>query len=557
MFRGESHYLIAHRQARAQKNALAEQAARQAKPKVYRLVRGERDRENADMRLFVIGCQGNAKAAQSKVAQLMNNVASLPETQRPDCILILGDSFYDSGVNDADDAMLRTHFHDIYADPALNILKDIPCFAILGNHDHNFHKMRIPGSEQGTPRAMHQVAHTYLPRQCFQSTEALQQFYRSQTNEEMVDLAISEVPKWNMPSRTYAILCGNTQIFCIDSNTYIADYLAVLRGDTNPYNQVNWLRAEYAKAIAAGRTLSLALHHPLFTPGKRAFHNDISLYLNADDIKSEAFQARFGQLLSNTCSYNQLLRDAFKQDGLVFDCVYAAHDHDLYYYNNKTKAPDYPLCQITSGGGGGGLQAREEFDEQDNMAFFLKRHGFVDVHSRGDSKFLSFFIHSIPTKKCSLALTMHYDCRDTRPYYHFHDAMQENERLAIQLFFSTVRLAINDYLVGFIAPRQRRESGGFLGYLPGKGNMSHGQDGIDRAHLVWAYIRSVEISSLEQAIRTVHELSRWDATLTSPTAHSFITLLNNRIRESYGENVTIENLGDHSKVNQVIELPKW
>lgn len=556
MFRSEPLQLVVIRQERAKKNAKAERAAAEARPKTYRLVRGDRDKENADMRMLVIGCQGNAKTEQMNVAELMNAVAGYRETHKPDFILMLGDSFYDSGVECADDVMFNSHFHDIYANPTLEALKDIPCFAFLGNHDHNFHKMRIPGAECGVPRAMHQVAHTYLPRQRFRSTEELQQFYRSHTDEEVVDIDITKLPKWNMPSRAYAIICGNTQLFCIDSNTYIADYLAALRGDTNPANQVNWLVATVKIAKAAGRTVALALHHPLFTPGKRAFHNDISLYLSEDEIKSEAFQRQFGALNSSACSYNSLLRETFKQQALVFDSVYAAHDHNLYYYNNKSTLTDYPLCQITSGGGGGSLQDREEFAEQDKMAFFLKRNGFVDVFSRGDRKLFSYLIHSIPTQKCSLRLLMHYDSNDTTPYYHFPKVLSVHERTAIQLFISTVNAAIKDYLVDFIAPRQRRESGGFLGITPWKGNVTHGQEGVERAHLVWNYIRSMGIKSLADVIATVRDLSKWESTLTTPTSHSFITLLNNRIKEIYGEGFSIENLSDHLVEKQPEELAK-
>lgn len=493
-------------------------------------------------RFFTLGCQGDAKTAQKQVASLMEQIAQ-SSGKPPDFILILGDNFYDWGVGSADNKMFDTNFHAIYQDPHLGTISKIPCFVILGNHDENIHKMGILESEKGVSRGMHQVAHSYLPRsEQYPTTKSLQKLYRSETDDEIVDLDLDNLPGWNMPSRTYSLIAGDTQIFCIDSNTYVSDYLKLQAGDKNLDNQARWLAEEVEKARSQGRKVLLALHHPPMTPGKRAFHNDSEMYLTEEERKSEEFQHCFGKLThGHGVAYNTLILETFKQQKLVFDAIFAAHDHDLYYYNNKTsRDTEYPVCQITSGGGGGGLQERESFDQQQDMGCFLKRHGFTVVDCPYGDKPLQFQIHSLPKSSHDPAFHLHFDSEDQRAIRSFPKTMPREEKEAIQTFCAVVNMAVYRYLKEFLAPRQNREKGSFLGVKPFSGNVSHGQDGVERVHTIWAYICQSRADNYLDTIKTIHALSQWKGTITSPTTHSFITLLNSEIARKYGKTVTMD-----------------
>src|SRR5436190_13282726 len=110
------------------RNKLALDAANAAKPRVYTLTSDTNPRTaKSAMRFYVIGCHGDAKEAQLKVAELMNKIASDPQNL-PDFILFLGDNFYDDGVTTPDDSIFKTHFYDIYSNPAFAALRRIPCF---------------------------------------------------------------------------------------------------------------------------------------------------------------------------------------------------------------------------------------------------------------------------------------------------------------------------------------------------------------------------------------------------------------------------------------------
>ncbi|VVC75225.1 3',5'-cyclic adenosine monophosphate phosphodiesterase CpdA [Aquicella siphonis] len=568
------------KEARKRRIEPAEHAAYAAKPKVYRLYKSSKmgsmqpssslllDLEEpsstsseeeissvsvkktskvsaeSPLRFFTLGCQGNAKSAQIMVANLMEQVASQSDAP-PDFILILGDNFYDWGVDAPDNPMFQTNFHAIYQNPKLGTISKIPCFVILGNHDENLHKLGVLEAEKGVSRGMHQVAHTYLPRtKKYPTTESLQQLYRSHTDDEVVDLDLDNLPSWNMPSRTYSLISGDTQIFCIDSNTYVSDYLKMIAGDENPYNQAIWVAEEVRKAKESGRKVLLALHHPPVTPGKRAFHNDISLYLSKQEIASEAFNSCFGKLMhEHSVSYNTLMLETFKQQKLVFDAIFAAHDHDIYYYNNKeSRDMEYPVCQITSGGGGGGLQERESFDQQQDMGCFLKRHGFTVVDCPQGDRPLHFNICTVPKSQTDRAFHLHFDSADHRPYRTYPKEMLKEEKEATEQFCRVVEIALYRYLGEFLGPRQKREKGSFLGTSPISGNVSHGKDGVERAHTIWAYICQAHGDSLLNTLKTVHSLSRWGGTFTSPTAHSFITLLNAEIEKKYGKGMNMDRL---------------
>lgn len=516
----------------------------------------EEEDDDIEFTFFAFGCHGNAAEAQKKDAILMNDIAS---QERIDAVFFLGDNFYKSGIASADDPMVKTHFYDIYADPALPFLAKLPFFGVVGNHCENARRryLALRKEEKGVERGLHQVAISYLPDENYPEVASKEALYDSET------LIQEDLSIWNMPSLTYSLIKRNTQVFFIDSNTYVKDYLEYLKmgEDTPPGNQARWLAEEMTKAKAAGRKTILALHHPLFTLGKRAYpaNSDIDLYLNSEEI--EAAKAHFPSLADFALpSYNLLLKEVFKEQQLFFDATLCAHDHAMYYYNNtgKTKEndeekkekeevskvkPDYPLCQVTSGGGGGALQPRLYFREQMYLGCFLKRHGVTKVTCRKDS--IAFTIYTEDRQ-----YRLEFNHTSCKPIRHFPPTIDSEEQGKIKKLRSTIKKALSHYF-NFLCPRQENHMGRFY-YL----NTCHGETGAERAHDIWAYISKADPDNYETMLTTLKEKIDQFPRKTKPKPHSFITLLNTEIANTYGQDATLESLCAEMKLNTFNFLPE-
>lgn len=79
---------------------------------------------------FAFGDFGTGSDSQKSVANSMANYAI---SNPIDLVVLLGDNFYNYGIDSISDPKWYTHFNDIYD---INIL-DVPFYAILGNHDHH------------------------------------------------------------------------------------------------------------------------------------------------------------------------------------------------------------------------------------------------------------------------------------------------------------------------------------------------------------------------------------------------------------------------------------
>lgn len=514
----------------------ADIAAKNAKPGTYYLYHSNNANPQKPLRFFTLGCQGDAKANQLSVAHLMEEVANASPHDLPDFILLLGDNFYDNGVSSPNDPIFNTHFYQIYDNPKFQHLKKIPVFAILGNHDGNIHNVAV--GEKGIPVSLNQVAHTYVPRCDNVSTESLEKLYQ----QKFLDL--DSLQKWNMPNRYYSLIMGDTQIFCIDSNTYGSEFIAALGNDHGPDypyetpNQAIWLKHALADAIKNGRKTILALHHPLVTPGKRAFGSDSALYLTPEEILQLGNSVFTKLFKDGKCSYNAFLNAALAYHKLNFDLVLAAHDHNMSYYNDNS------LRQITCGGGGGPLQARQDFSNQLSMGCFVKANGFGDILSpQGKAPIVSTLL-SVPKNTKEPGLTLQFttkNCLATRIYLNHLDSVEIQH---IQMFCTVVISAVNTYLKDFLADLQTGSKGGFLGW---SGNLSHGQEGVERAHNIWNYVNHFYADDYATTIRKTHEMSCWTSQFCKPSKHSFITILNQKIAETYGQNITMESL--HQSLN--------
>ncbi len=405
---------------------IARTAAELIGPRVYELTGINKD----PVRFFVIGCHGNGKDPQKETAALMDKIGKELEIAgdtTPAFILFLGDNIYDYGVGSPSDDGFNTCFHNVYTNSKLTFLNKLRSWMILGNHDVNMHAKAYFGKYgSGAATGLNQVAHTYY-------SNTIEGIERKATLFNQQKLPINDLPAWNMPYAFYSLIAGHTQIFCLDSNTYLKDYIdlhtpgrvidgytletRVIDGKNVEFrraNQAAWFEKEYAKAKAAGKQIFLAQHHPLVVCGKRSFPNkfDTGHYLTAAQQEElKAILKRQNPQCEPSDSYNELLAQTYAQQGIDADMVFAAHEHFVSYYNDTELNADKPvLRQFTSGGGGGELHDRESFRDHPVISLHQQHNGFGMVTS--DPAYPHEFSLSVFTKE---GLRLEYNEASHRP----------------------------------------------------------------------------------------------------------------------------------------------
>ncbi len=125
------------------------------------------------VRFTALGDTGEGNEEQYQVAEVMKSVC---DTRGCDFVVMLGDNFYDSGVDSADDSLWDDLFEIPYA------AFDIPFYAVLGNHDYG-------GEGIGWElwKGNYYVEHTELS------------------------------PIWTMPGIYYSFSLGNAGFFALDT----------------------------------------------------------------------------------------------------------------------------------------------------------------------------------------------------------------------------------------------------------------------------------------------------------------------------------------------------
>lgn len=485
----------------------AETAAREVGPRLYQLVKPAN--QTGDWRFFVFGCQGNAKESQQKVAALMNKLSANPQ-MNPHFILVLGDNFYDWGVKSPDDRRFDTHFKQLY--------KNKPAFVLLGNHDRNLSSNAFlsPTKEDV---GMYQIVHSYLPDENQTTVDDKKALYQK------TSLALNELPLWNLPATFYSLLLDDIQLFCLDSSKYLTDYLQSLAYPEHTSNQASWLKTEVEQAKQAGKRIILAMHHPLFITGKREYHSDLAVYLSTPEINT--IMAHFQLTNAKDYSYNDLLKMTLAEQKILpaIELVLAAHDHHLFYYNNKSSpSHPYPLCQITTGGGGGRLQSRFNFKEQaQHVGCSLKQHGVTLITCTANT--IQFSIHTI--NQHHLAFTT----RDCQPHRSYPDLLANGEKEKIETFCRIVKTAVDEYFT-FIDDKQNKPkyNGQFF-----KKNVSHGHKGIHRVDEVWQYISAAVADDYRTTLATVYQKAILGGIPTND--NSFIVILNRQLMNHYQMNL--------------------
>ena len=351
------------------------------------------------VRFFVIGCQGSGNNGQKKVAKWMDKIAKSSKESEPIFILGLGDNLYEDGATSPSAEIFNPYFHHVYGDQELTLLNKKPFFMMLGNHDrkqHNkiyytfkktlqaswntlqtlswsafnktFNEQYYSPKTQGDLFAQNEIAHSYLPEgDPYKNSADKINLYQNKV------LDPEHLPQWNMPYYFYSLVTGDTQIFCLDSNTYAKDYLDLLEGRENPEkpNQAKWFKEEYEKAKKAGKKIIIAKHHPLYTCGKRVHPHKYDTHLYLSPEEELGLQQH---LHCETRSYNEFLSLILKQQGIEPDLVLNAHDHFMSYCKKEGYA------QATFGAGGDDdLQEQESVAEHPLVGVHIKEYGFGSI----------------------------------------------------------------------------------------------------------------------------------------------------------------------------------
>ncbi len=181
-----------------------------------------------------IGDFGTGAGGQHDVAVSMADKASRDSIS---FVLVLGDNFYESGVQSVNDEQWQSAFEKMYDQPSLNV----PFYAVLGNHDY-----------RTNPQA--QVDYTKMSK------------------------------RWKMPERSYSFVqpiddSASVEIFCLDTNplAYLSVSEAKALGDTGiEMKQIHWLAERLGQSTA--RWKIVIGHHPLYSGGEHG-DNEALQYL--------------------------------------------------------------------------------------------------------------------------------------------------------------------------------------------------------------------------------------------------------------------------------------
>jgi hypothetical protein len=181
----------------------------------------------ATVRLLAFGDTGEGNTAQHEVADRMSEKCGT--VGGCDAALLLGDNFYDHGVQSTSDPLWLEYFEEPYDRPGLN---GIPFYVVLGNHDHG------PTS---TGNRQAQIDYSYLPV------------------GNGPGMRYSD--KWTMPFGWYDVQIGDVHIFAIDTVSFTDD------------QQQSDMAAKVAASTAIWKIV--IGHHPRFTSGEHYWDNQL------------------------------------------------------------------------------------------------------------------------------------------------------------------------------------------------------------------------------------------------------------------------------------------
>ncbi len=178
------------------------------------------------LRFYALGDTG---AATETRAQAIAALAARAEHDPPDFVLLLGDNFYEFGIQSANDARWKTDFEDAFGAPSLRV----PFHAVLGNHDH------------------------------FGKVEAEIEYTKKSTRWKMPRRYHSfESHNYQSPPLTDPLASGRAST---GAALFLLDTTPILSAEDHDLEQLAWLETELGKCEAPWKVA--AGHHPLRTGG--------------------------------------------------------------------------------------------------------------------------------------------------------------------------------------------------------------------------------------------------------------------------------------------------
>ncbi|MCO4769772.1 MAG: metallophosphoesterase [Deltaproteobacteria bacterium] len=172
------------------------------------------------VRWVALGDTGEGNTDQALVADAIETVCA---AQGCDFALLLGDNFYDVGVEDVNDSLWETHFETPYQN------LQMPFYPTLGNHD---------GGAGGT---------------------GLDVF----AGNVQVAYTTSTTTNWTMPDRYYAHAHANAEFFSLDTSLMFFDGFPIITNLVD--DQETWITSALAGSTAEWKIAYG--HHPYLSNG--------------------------------------------------------------------------------------------------------------------------------------------------------------------------------------------------------------------------------------------------------------------------------------------------
>lgn len=288
-----------------------------------------------EVRFIAMGDTGTGSDSQHAIGSA---IATLCAEKGCDMVLLLGDNFYDSGVNSVTDPLWESYFEEPYAD----VPADVPFYAVLGNHDYGGQLLGV-GDLGGMGN----------------------EFHKGPIEVEYTDYS----DKWNMPATFYTLRFANVGFMMLDTNSIMWD-------DTTNGDQEAWYAAARAELNDADWVLG-AGHHPYLSNGRHgnagsyesievadvAVPNPIPL-LNGGDVK-DFFD-------THVCG--------------TIDMYFSGHDHNLQWVDEPDALCGAPM--IVSGAGAKTTDL--ELLQNNTLYAEASKEGFVYVVVKGKDLTLQF-----------------------------------------------------------------------------------------------------------------------------------------------------------------------
>lgn len=521
----------------------------------------------------VLGCHGSPGQGPKEVAAEIDKIVGEHPELKIDLFVILGDNFYPDGVFSPIDPRFESQFHQIFGNEKLKNIAGTPCVVVLGNHDggrstETHIKSYIPynnvllgtNPHQGQEAEKQQVAHSMMshtsdPKELKETKAAL--FQRDTIDYQLL-------PQHIMPYYFHSWVIGNVQLFGLNSNTYAKDYLQHLYNlthdieSTGPINQAQWFEREAFLAKALSRSIMIAQHHPLFTTGKRFYPNgwDAKHYLTPREITmldqilklsptEPTFLDKVRGIFRDTpekshsflknANYNKMLTTIMcKFQKVTPEMIITAHDHSLYYYNNKPSETLEPkLCEVVSGAGGNDeLQPRLFFGDK-HLASFTREHGFAII-STDKMNPVTYDIHLF-TKR---GFHLQYTSNNPEPI------RITNPDNRVEIIRRLVLSACDQYQQ-FLHMKQEATEGAFFNAVPSvrsyakffQYNSVHTLHDVDIMHTMMNFLNQNVTLTYQDTIVFLNQLM--DELENKESEHSLYVDINNSLLAKFGKTINL------------------